>query len=507
MLFNSYNFIFLFLPISCIYYYFFFQKNLNKYNLIFLIIISLLFYSFWNKIYIFLLIGSILINFIFAKTILFCDQKKYLKLKKIIFIISIISNVLLLSYFKYFNFFVENVNSIFETSFTFKNIILPLAISFFTIQQINFLIEIYFNKNKNFTLINYFLFVSFFPQLIAGPIVTYSNLIPQFNRNKFIKIYENVLIGLIIFVIGLFKKVVLADSIGVYADKLFEISDLSKNINSVDTLVGSIAFTFQIYFDFSGYSDMAIGLARMFGIILPINFLSPYKSKNIITYWKAWHITFTSFITSKIYAPINLYVSKKILLFSKKNYWLNIFGIFIPMIFAFLISGFWHGASWNFVIWGLAHGVLLVINHNLVLFSKNNQYFPRYKFLIFLNFLYDNYFKVLVTFFLVNLVNILFRSKDLEQSLFFYKSLFNLNFINNIYTNYYLILIFIFLMFLFVWVLPNTDDLIKIIKRNFDKKVYGYISYKLLYMIVFVIIFFMTILFMKSSPEFIYFQF
>ncbi len=507
MLFNSYSFIFLFLPISFFYFFLISKSNIKNLNLLFLILISFLFYSFWNKIYVFLLLGSICGNFIFAKTIIAFNDNNKIKIKKIIFVIGVSLNVLLLGYFKYFNFFIENINLLFESSFAYKNIILPLAISFFTVQQINFLIEIYFNKNKDFKFLKYFLFVSFFPQLVAGPIVTYSDLIPQFEKDKLVNIRSNIILGLIIFTIGLFKKVVLADSIGFYADELFKIKDFEQNLNFIDVFIGSLAFTFQIYFDFSGYSDMAIGLARIFSIKLPINFKSPYKSKNIILYWKAWHITFTSFITTKIYLPLNLFFTKKIINITKNKFTINCIGIFLPMAFAFLVSGFWHGASWNFILWGLAHGILLIINHSFVILKGNKNFIPKTQIMKIIAMIYDNYFKVFFTFIVINLVNILFRSEKFEQSLFLYKSFFNFSPLIGIYQNYSFIFIFILILFVIVWFLPNNQELIKQIEKKLNKKYLNILSFKFIYLFIFLLMFIMSLLFMKSSPEFIYFQF
>lgn len=242
-----------------------------------------------------------------------------------------------------------NVNYVFYLGFNYTNIILPLAISFFTFQQIAYLVDAYRGEAREYSFLHYSLFVTFFPQLIAGPIVHHKEMLPQFAKNSTYKFhFSNFNIGLTIFIIGLFKKVVLADSIAIYSTPVFASADAGNNITFFEAWGGAIAYSLQLYFDFSGYADMAIGLAKMFGINLPLNFNSPYKSVNIIEFWRRWHMTLSRFLKDYLY--ISLGGNRK----GSKN---------LNLLLTMLLGGLWHGASYNFVIWGGLHGIFLIVNH------------------------------------------------------------------------------------------------------------------------------------------------
>lgn len=336
MLFNSYIFIFVFLPITWICWYSLNKLNNKNFVLLFLILASLVFYGYWNPKFVLILIGSIIINHFFARDI-----------SRVKFIAGIIFNLVLVGYYKYAGFILSNVNP----QFDLKEIILPLGISFYTFQQIAYLSYIYKNKAEA-QFLKHSLLVTFFPHCIAGPIVYYQEMIPQFaKKNK--KIFENLTIGITIFIIGLFKKTVLADSLGAESTQIFSLVNNGYSPNLLEAWGAVICYTFQIYFDFSGYSDMAVGLARMFGIKFPMNFASPYKATSIIDFWRRWHITLSRFLKDFIYIPLG---GNK---FGKSRQLAN---IFITM----LIGGFWHGASWMMIIWGAIHGTLLVINRVLI---------------------------------------------------------------------------------------------------------------------------------------------
>jgi len=351
MLFNSVEFIFLFLPFTFFVYFFLNRKRLLIASKAWLLFSSMFFYSWWNIIYLPLIITSIFVNFLISSNIINFDKNKKINFsKKKMLMIGLFFNIGLLGYFKYMDFFIENANFIFGTNIGLINLILPLAISFFTLQQIAFLVDSYEGliKEKNF--LNYATFVSFFPQLIAGPIVYHNEMMHQFtNLKKKVINYKNIITGLFIFSIGLFKKVVIADTFAAWATNGF---DVSSSLNFFEAWFTSFSYTFQLYFDFSGYTDMAIGAALLFNINLPQNFNSPLKSTSIIEFWSRWHITLTRFITTYIYTPIVR--SFENLSFSKAM---------IATFVTFLISGLWHGASWMFVIWGGLHGLALVINH------------------------------------------------------------------------------------------------------------------------------------------------
>jgi alginate O-acetyltransferase complex protein AlgI len=253
--------------------------------------------------------------------------------------------------FKYANFFVENANALAGTSYDVGTILLPLAISFFTFQQITFLVDSHAGKTKEYDLLRYCLFVTFFPQLIAGPIVHHAEMMPQFARRTLTNPKaRNIAIGLTIFALGLFKKAVLADGIAPFADSTFADAERGVALDAVLAWSGALAYTFQLYFDFSGYSDMAIGLARLFGITLPLNFNSPYKAGNIIDFWRCWHMTLSRFLRDYIYIPLG--GNRRGLARRHTN-----------LLATMLIGGLWHGAGWTFVVWGGLHGLYLMINH------------------------------------------------------------------------------------------------------------------------------------------------
>ncbi len=351
MLFNSYEFLFLFLPISFIIYFFLNKQRLTSASKGWLAFTSLFFYSWWNIVYLPLILTSILFNYSLTRSMLDHDEnKKIILSKKTIFQIGLIFNVGLLGYFKYMDFFIENTNTVFDSNIQMLHLALPLAISFFTLQQIAYLVDCYEGLVKEKSFLNYTIFVAFFPQLIAGPIVHHKEMMPQFvnPRNK-VKNYRNIALGLFIFSIGLFKKVVIADTFSVWASAGF---DSGMNLNFFEAWATSLSYTFQLYFDFSGYTDMAIGAALLFNIKLPQNFNSPYKATGMIDFWKRWHITLTNFITTYIYTPLVRSFAR--LTFHKAM---------LSTIIAFLIAGLWHGASWMFIIFGGLNGLGIVINH------------------------------------------------------------------------------------------------------------------------------------------------
>ncbi len=346
MLFNSYGFIFIFLPLSFFIYFFLLQKRLMVGAKGFLVFASLFFYSWWNISYLPIILSSLLFNFVIGNS-LNENYKKVRIHKKTLLIFGIIANVALLGYFKYTDFLIENVNLLFDSSVPLLHLALPLAISFFTFQQIAYLVDSYRGETDEYDFLNYALFVTFFPQLIAGPIVHHSEMMPQFaSRWNFVKNYRNIAIGLFIFSIGLFKKVVIADTFALWATVGF---DTAETLNLLEAWATSLSYTFQIYFDFSGYTDMAIGAALLFNIKLPINFNSPYKALNIQDFWRRWHITLSRFLRDYIYIPLG----------GNRR---GEFRIYANLMATFIIGGIWHGAAWTFVFWGLLHGMALVIH-------------------------------------------------------------------------------------------------------------------------------------------------
>lgn len=399
MLFNSYEFIFAFLPISFFVYFYLNHKRLTTASKGWLVLTSLFFYSWWNIVYLPLILISILFNYIITNTMIEYDEsKKIFFSKKRLLQIGLVFNIGLLVYFKFMDFFITNINSLINTDIELLHLALPLAISFFTLQQIAFLIDSYEGLVKERSFLDYTIFVIFFPQLIAGPIVHHKEMMPQFAsvKNK-VKNYKNIALGLFIFSIGLFKKVIIADTFAIWATAGF---DTSTSLHLIAAWATSLSYTFQLYFDFSGYMDMAIGAALLFNIKLPQNFNSPYKATGMIDFWKRWHITLTNFITTYIYTPIIRSFEK--LTFHKAM---------IATVIAFLIAGLWHGASWMFVIFGGLHGIGISINH----------YWKKTKIKM------NKILAWFITFNFVNITFIFFRAKEWDDAMRVLGSMFSLN--------------------------------------------------------------------------------
>ena len=345
MLFNSFEFILAFLPITFFIYFYLNSKRLTEASKAFLVLSSLFFYSWWNIAYLPIILVSMLFNYVVGVS-LSKDNEHTKVSKKTLLTFGIVANVSLLGYFKYADFLIENVNLATDGHIPLLHLALPLAISFFTFQQIAYLVDSYRGETKEYDFLNYANFVTFFPQLIAGPIVHHAEMMPQFAKTKNkVKNYRNIAVGLFIFSIGLFKKVVIADAFAVWATNGF---DVAEKLNFIEAWVTSLSYTFQLYFDFSGYTDMAIGAALLFNIKLPINFNSPYKATSIQDFWRRWHITLSRFLRDYVYIPLGGNRKGNFRTYS------NLMGTFI-------IGGIWHGAGWTFVFWGFLHGMALVI--------------------------------------------------------------------------------------------------------------------------------------------------
>ncbi len=362
----------------------------------FLVFASLFFYSWWNVAYLPIILSSLLFNYIIGNS-LNENFKKVRVHKKHLLAFGIISNISLLGYFKYTDFLINNFNLTFDGSVPLLHLALPLAISFFTFQQIAYLVDSYRGETAEYDFLNYALFVTFFPQLIAGPIVHHSEMMPQFaSRWNLVKNYKNISLGLFIFSIGLFKKVVIADSFAVWAAAGFNASTL----NFFEAWATSLSYTFQLYFDFSGYTDMAIGAALLFNIKLPINFNSPYKALDIQDFWRRWHITLSRFLRDYVYIPLG--GNRKGSLRTYTN-----------LLATFIIGGIWHGAGWTFVFWGFLHGMALVIHR----FWKS---------------LGMNMPKVLAWFITFNFINIawvFFRAKEWSDAVMVLRGMFTISFV------------------------------------------------------------------------------
>ncbi|HET8700349.1 MAG TPA: MBOAT family protein [Nitrococcus sp.] len=351
MLFNSPVFLFAFLPLVLLGFYLI-GRFYAQAALVFLLLASLFFYGWWNPSYLPLLLGSIVFNYTVGRRLV-CGTGRWKqpRVRQALLMFGLASNLAALGYFKYFNFFLNSVNHLFSTDLVFVHIMLPLAISFFTFTQITYLVDAYRGTIPDYSPLHYALFVTFFPHLIAGPIVHHYQLIPQYaQRQTFHFQHRHFAIGASIFIIGLAKKVVIADSIALYATPVFDAANTGHTLTFFEAWGGALAYGFQLYFDFSGYSDMAIGLARMFGLHLPQNFNSPYKAQNIAEFWRRWHMTLSHFLRDYLYIPLGG---------NRRGPWRRHINLMVTM----LLGGLWHGAAWTFVLWGGLHGLYLVVYH------------------------------------------------------------------------------------------------------------------------------------------------
>jgi len=316
-----------------------------------LVVASLFFYGWWNPNYLALIGFSIIVNYCTGRLLVYLLTQGSVVVQELTLGVGIAINLTLLGYFKYANFFVDNINYLTGSTLYLETIVLPIAISFFTFQQIAYLVDTKRRITQEHSFVQYCLFVVFFPQLIAGPIVHHKEMLPQFlhtiNTRPW---FENLSIGGTIFCIGLFKKVVIADNLAPIATVVFDAAQQGVALHMFQAWTGTIAYSLQLYFDFSGYSDMAIGLALMFGIRLPLNFNSPYKATSIIDFWRRWHMTLTRFLRDYVYIPLGGNRKGRI-----RRY--------INIALTMLLGGLWHGAAWTFVIWGALHGLFIIVNH------------------------------------------------------------------------------------------------------------------------------------------------
>lgn len=369
MLFNSFEFIFVFLPIV---FFIYFVLNRRKYLFaakVWLVISSLFFYAWWDISFLPIICLSILVNYSIGNLL---STPKNTRIQKWILTIGICFNVIILGFFKYVDFFIVNLNSLLGEEIPLFHLALPLAISFFTFQQIGYLVDAYHGEVKERDFLNYTLFVSFFPQLIAGPIVHHKKIMPQFvdKRNKFFN-SRNISVAIFVFSIGLFKKVILADTFAIWSTQGFDQLD---SLTFIEAWIVSLSYTFQLYFDFSGYMDMATGAALLFNIKLPVNFNSPYKAQNIQDTWSRWHMTLGQFLYRYIYFPVNRFLLRRVFtpLHIKKYTMLR---TNIALMILFFISGFWHGAGWTFLFWGCLHGAATIIHRHWKMANiKMNKY-------------------------------------------------------------------------------------------------------------------------------------
>ena len=476
MIFSTYEFILLFLPIVLIGYHLI--NKLEYYTLakIWLIMASLIFYYLGSPDFFWYFVGSVVGNYIIGSSISKLDIEKNKKERKILCAIGLIGNIALLGYYKYANFFIDNFNYLTKSNVALTNIILPIGISFFTFQLIAYIVDSYRGETSEYNILDYLLFITFFPQLIVGPIVHHKEMVTQFENKENKKInWDNIVKGIFLFTLGVAKKILIADSLTTDAQTFF--TGIGTGLTLLPSWFHSIEYTVSYYFDLSGYADMAIGLGLMFNVIIPHNFNSPYKARNFQEYWKRWHITLSRFLSTYIFRSV----------YKKDNKWRN---YYIATMITFLVSGFWHGAGWTFVVWGIVNGIFVCM---AAFMNKKGKKFP---FLISFS----------LTMIGIVLTRILFVSNTFTDALNVYKGLINFSSLGNSFKAIGINLLefvlnnkkcgsILFLGILICWFAPNSREIMEKFKTN--KKT----------AIIAAILMFICLINMNKVVQFLYFQF
>ena len=487
MSFNSLVFLLIFLPLYFLCIYLLNKKFFNKKKfLIFVtIIFSFIFYGYYSIDYLIIFILSIAINY-FISNYFF---KKYISRKFLLFI-SIIFNLSILAIFKYYNFFIDNINLYYSLKIDYVNLILPIGISFFTFQQISYHVDIYKKKinNKKISFINYSLYVSFFPQLVAGPILRFNEFVFEITKkSSFIYNYKNISIGLVIIILALSKKLILADNLGIIADDCLREFKSSQNISFYNSWLLIFSFSMQIYFDFSAYSEIAIGICKIININIPANFNSPFQATNFIDFWRRWHITLSNFFRDYFYVPLG----------GNKN---NLFSKCILIFIIMSVVGFWHGASWNFILWGSLHGFFIVLNHLINDIKKfnllNNIHF---------------FLKQIFIFVTTSVLFVFFKVVEFKNAIYILESAmgFNQLHILNVIEISALNKIIFGLSFIICLFFPNLFSFLNLKIINIKKKSVSNFIFNFNYLYL-ILLFFLIIIcgyYLSFPKSFIYFQF
>ncbi len=509
MLFNSYEFIFIFLPVVLIGYYLLGLTRKTIFSISWVFLASCLFYAFWKPEYLLIVTTSILFNYGVGSAISY--YAKYLQIRKLFLIFGLTINLAALIYFKYWVFLISIFVSFLNIKMHVTPIELPLGISFFTFVQIAFLIDFYRKPDLKYNFLCYSFFVTYFPHLIAGPIIHHQDLIPRLSKKVIYRFnVRSFSVGLFLFSVGLFKKVVIADHLIEPVRLVFDSS--SSELSFFEAWIGVLAYTLEIYFDFSGYSDMALGISKLFNLPLPVNFYSPYRAQNIIDFWRRWHISLSNFLRDYLYIPLG-------------GNRLGEFRRYGNLLTTMLLGGLWHGAGWTYIIWGGLHGVYLSLNHLMVKIK-----FPRL----------PKPFTLLCTFFMVTIAWVFFRSNSISNAFVILKAMSGVNgislsptilmympFLNkfNCFNNLGFFphfpsfrnfqILGIFLLLPFVWFLPNSLQL----TRKFTPGLHLHIKENSNFLAVIqwfpnfwwacftVALFWVSILFISYKTVFLYFQF
>lgn len=431
MVFSSITFLIYFLPIFLLLYH----LVPHKYKNALILIASIYFYSWGGPKFILVILGTTCLDYFLVKAM---NNQKTQSAKTKFLIISLCLNLGLLFYFKYCNFFIDNINAAFGTKITWLEVVLPIGISFYTFESLTYVLDVYRGIHKplkNFW--HYQTYILLFPKLIAGPIVRYHEIADQITNREKNYTSSIKLSGFLIFCIGLAKKTIIANTLGIQADAVFKLPP--EQIDTIAAWVGALAYSFQIYFDFSGYSDMAIGLGKMMGFKFPENFNNPYTSKSITEFWRRWHMTLGTWMKNYLYIPLG-------------GNQVNNFKLYRNLIFVFLISGLWHGASWNFILWGTYHGLFLVLERLfLIKFYKK----------------IGNWFSLPLTFIIVITGWVLFRNENINQGFYIIKQLYSFQFFDGKFAlnNDFLFMASLALLFSFFTITKIT--------RSFQEMVYG----------------------------------
>jgi len=462
MLFNSYPFIFVFWPVTAVVYFLLIRFRWTLAAKGWLALASLFFYGYWDYKYVPLILGSILFNYLTGRWIASVSGSAVGK-RKAILAFGIVVDVALLGYYKYANFFLENLSELTGHHYPLLQIVLPLGISFFTFTQIAFLVDAYRGKVHETNFVSYVLFVTFFPHLIAGPILHHGEMMPQFDRlrNK-VWNWSNAAKGLFLFCIGLFKKVVIADTFAIYANDGFK-----SATQFTDSWVASLSYTLQLYFDFSGYTDMAIGIALFFNIVLPQNFNSPYKAVSITDFWRRWHMTLSRWLRDYIYIPLG--GNRKG--FARAN---------VNLIIVFFIGGLWHGAGWTFILWGLLHGFGQALQR---VWTRRGRPLPKW-------------LAIAVTFLFVNVTWVFFRAENVDQALRILKGMAGMNGLGLDQLSSFVFPILLFAVFLpIVFFAKNSSERAEAFRPSV-KTALGM-----------AVLFIVSLLYLNRISEFLYFNF
>ncbi|MBC8343507.1 MAG: MBOAT family protein [Bacteroidetes bacterium] len=485
MVFSSTIFLFYFLPATLILYFI----SPYKWKNLLLLVASIFFFSWGAPVFIFILLTSITIDFLIGRMMVSMEKKQK---RKLFLLASLILNLGLLVYFKYANFFIENFNSLLEL-FGARNIewiyiVLPIGISFFTFQKLSYIIDIYRAVRKPLKKwTDFALYILLFPQLIAGPIIRYSQIADQLIDRRSMLNMDNKLYGLRRFIIGLAKKMMIANTLGLHVDLAF--SNGVENLGTWSSWVIIIAYAMQIYFDFSGYSDMAIGIGRILGFKIPENFKNPYIANNVIDFWRRWHITLTNWFRDYLFFPLAFSFSKKM----GKGKYLNLktdyYIYFFTSLITFGLIGFWHGASWAFLLWGLYHGIWLILNRFLLKsFFRKIGKIPA----------------ILITFLIVLVGWVLFRCDDMDQSLVFFHKMFSFSSTGQIFPSSFWLIFILSLIISFLPALGKLESYFE--KIRFEEKSLSFSIFRYILILAILILCMSEVVSTGFNP-FIYFRF